>query len=273
MQIYNRVMSPNLVTYAPAGGHSKYVSQGKMFDIWGGSTYYGDLRPNKHPLFPTWMSDGEARRMQQVAELSKSWNSYSSSSHALGSKHAHGIKGMWPPTRTQRKAPSNSCTTTFQRAPVGERDPAFAWIDKLQAKVTEAARAGRITVEGVDLKQVKLLEAVTNKNQADYQAIFDKVKRAMPGQVRQLNKLQGEVDFFFDKLKGSSSYGYYGSYGSSGASSGTKCLFPMDLMHRTPMAKMANIKGDPLGPGMAKQKFRAADPTRIGVVTVFDLKH
>jgi hypothetical protein len=271
MDVYTRVMSPNLVTYAPAGAHSKYVSKGKMFDIWSGSSAYGDLRPNKYPLFPTWLSDGESKRMQQVAELSKGWNSYSSPDHALGSKHSHGIKGMWPPNPTQRKQASNSCTTVFIRAPVGQRDPAFGWIDKLQAKVTSAAKAGRLSVDGVDMKKVKLLDAVTGKTKTEYTAIFDKVKRALPGEARGLGKLRGEVDFFASKLKkgSGSSYGYYNNNNSS-TSTDPKSLFPMDLMHRAPLSKIAGITGDPLGPGMGKQKFRAADPMRLGVVTVFE---
>jgi hypothetical protein len=273
MDVYTRVMSPNLVTYAPAGAHSKYVSKGKMFDIWSGSSAYGDLRPNKYPLFPTWLSDGESKRMQQVAELSKGWNSYSSPDHALGSKHAHGIKGMWPPNPTQRKQASNSCTTVFIRAPVGQRDPAFGWIDKLQAKVTSAAKAGRLSVDGVDMKKVKLLDAVTGKTKTEYTAIFDKVKRALPGEARGLGKLRGEVDFFASKLKkgSGSSYGYYNNNNNnSSTSTDPKSLFPMDLMHRAPLSKIAGITGDPLGPGMGKQKFRAADPMRLGVVTVFE---
>lgn len=272
MDVYTRVMSPNLVTYAPAGAHSKYVSKGKMFDIWSGSSAYGDLRPNKYPLFPTWLSDGESKRMQQVAELSKGWNSYSSPDHALGSKHSHGIKGMWPPNPTQRKQASNSCTTVFIRAPVGQRDPAFGWIDKLQAKVTSAAKAGRLSVDGVDMKKVKLLDAVTGKTKTEYTAIFDKVKRALPGEARGLGKLRGEVDFFASKLKkgSGSSYGYYNNNNNSSTSTDPKSLFPMDLMHRAPLSKIAGITGDPLGPGMGKQKFRAADPMRLGVVTVFE---
>jgi hypothetical protein len=42
------------------------------------------------------------------------------------------------------------------------------------------------------------------------------------------------------------------------------------MMHRAPLAQMAKVTGDPVGPGMATQTFRAGDPTRLGVVTVFE---
>ena len=260
MSIYNRVMGPNLITYMPAGYHSKYVSRGKVLDLWG-SSGYGDLRPNSKSLFPTWLSDGEAARMKQVFDVgNSSWSS------SLGEQMAHGRPGMWPPTESQRSKTGNSCTTTFIRAPVGERVAQYAWIDKLQAKVTQAAKAGRLSVEGVDLSKAKLLEAVTGMGQEQYRAVFDQVARALPGESRDLGKLRGQVDFFYDKLKGRS-YSYSYNYNSS---SQEKCTFPYDLMHRTPLSTMANITGDPVGPGMATQKFRAADPLRIGVVTVFD---
>jgi len=262
MSIYNRVMSPNLITYMPAGYHSKYISHGTVLDLWGNSSY-GELRPNSKSLFPTWLSDGEAARMKQIFDVgNSSWST------SLGEQMAHGRPGMWPPTETQRSKTGNSCTTTFIRAPVGERAAQYAWIDKLQAKVAQAAKAGRLSVEGVDLSKTKLLEAVTGMGPEQYRAVFDQVVRQLPGESRDLGKLRGQVDFFYDKLKGRTySYGYGYNYNSSGQE---KCTFPYDLMHRTPLSKMAGITGDPVGPGMATQKFRAADPLRIGVVTVFD---
>jgi hypothetical protein len=262
MKIYDRVMGANIITYAPAGGHSKYVSQGEMIDLYGGSPY-GAVRPNKHPLFPTWLSDVEAARMKEVFDVGNNHWSY-----ALGTKMSHGRPGMWPPTKTQRAATGNSCTTTFIRAPIGDRDPQYAWIDALQEKVAAAAKAGQVTVQGVDLSGKRLLEAITGKKPADYQAVFAALKQQLPREARNLDKLKGEVDFFHDKLKGRG-YGYY-SYGSYNSSAEEKCMFPMDLMHRTPLSQMAGITGDPVGPGMAKQKFRAGDPTRLGVVTVFE---
>jgi hypothetical protein len=258
MAIYNRVMSPNLITYMPAGGHSKYVSRGQVTDLYFNSSY-GDLRPQskKRPMFPTWLSDLEASRMKQVFVAgNRSWST------SMGTKMSHGRPGMWPPTKTQRKATGNSCTTTFIRAPVGEREGRYAWIDALQAKVQQRARAGRVSVDGVDLRETKLLEAVSGKDRAGYEAIFAAVKRQMPrGDARKLDRLKGEVDFFFGKLKGRRGWGVNAT---------EACTFPMDLMHRAPLSRMANIKGDPVGPGMGKQKFYGGDPTRLGVVTVFD---
>jgi hypothetical protein len=263
MDIYNRVMGTGIVIYAPAGGHSKYVSQGHMLDLYG-SNSYGALRPNQHPLFPVWLSDGEASRMKQIFHAgNESWK------YSMGTKMSHGRPGMWPPTKTQRKATGNSCTTTFIRAPVGERKADYAWIDKLQAKVQQAAEAGRVSAEGVDLKKNTLLEALTGKTQEQYRAVFAKLKRKMRSQAQDLGKLEREVDFFYGKLKGK--HGARWDYQTRSYTGGTdKCTFPMDLMHRTPLAEMAKITGDPVGPGMAKQKFRAADPMRIGVVTVFE---
>jgi uncharacterized protein YukE len=263
MDIYNRVMGAGIIIYAPAGGHSKYVSQGHMLDLYG-SNGYGNLRPNNHPLFPVWLSDGEASRMKQIFQAGNdSW------SYSMGTKMSHGRPGMWPPTRTQRAKTGNSCTTTFIRAPVGERKAEYAWIDKLLGKVQQAAKAGRVQVQGVDLKKNTLLEAVTGKTQAEYRTVFAKLKQKMRGQARDLAKLEGEVDFFYDKLKGQHGARY--DWQARSYIGGTdRCTFPMDLMHRTPLAELAKITGDPVGPGMGKQKFRAADPRRIGVVTVFD---
>jgi hypothetical protein len=266
MKIYNRVMSPNIFTYAPAGYHSKYVSQGEVVDLYG-STNYGELRPNKFPLFPTWLSDGEAARMFTVFRVGNdNW------SYAMGTQLSHGRPGMWPPTRTQRAKTGNSCTTTFIRAPVGERDPRYAWIDALQDKVAKAARAGRVQVEGLDLSKQRLLEAITGKDQSGYQAVFAALKRQLPGEARNLDRLRGEVDFLYDKLKGGAGGGRYDYDRHKYVYDSFRCVFPMDLMHREPLAKMAGVTGDPVGPGMAKQKFRAGDPTRLGVVTVFEKK-
>jgi len=263
MDIYSRVMSPNIITYAPAGGHSKYVSRGKMVDLYFNSDY-GALRPNKQPLFPTWLSDGEASRMKAIFDAGNAtW------SQSMGEKMSHGRPGMWPPTPTQRARTGNSCTTTFIRAPVGERQASHAWIDQLQGKVAQAAGAGRLQNAGVDLGQRTLLQAITGKSQEQYRQVFAAIKQAMPRQGRDLDRLQGQVDFFYEKLGGR--VGGTWDYNTRGYVGGTlKCTFPMDLMHREPLSSMAKITGDPVGPGMAKQKFRAADPTRIGVVSVFD---
>jgi hypothetical protein len=259
MSIYHRVMTPNSIAYVPAGYHSKYLNHGEVIDLWGNSSSgYGALRPNDKPFFPTWMSDAEAKNMKTVFDVgNSSWSS------ALGDKLAHGRPGMWPPAATTKKT-GNSCTTTFIRAPIGERQGAYAWIDELQAKVTAAAVAGRIRIDGVDLKKQTLLEAVTGKKPEKTDQIFAAVKTALRGEARNLDKLRGEVTFFFDKLKSQPN-----SYSYPPVAPNT-CTFPMELMHRTPLAELAGIKGDPVGPGMATQKFRSADPTRIGVVTVFE---
>ena len=256
MSIYNRVMGPNIIAYMPAGGHSQYVSRGEVFDMWGMSEYSA-LRANNYQLFPTWLSDKEAARVKQLAELAnKSWGSL------LGTQKAHGRPGMWPPSPDQKGKTGNSCTTTFIRAPIGEREPQYAWIDELQAKVGAAARAGRLSRAGVDLARQSLLEAVTGKSPGQYGSIFDAIKAAMPRAGRELDKLRAEVDFFHGKLKGRADpYAYRAR---------EKCVFPMDLMHRAPLSKLANIQGDPVGPGMARQKFKAADATRVGVMTVFE---
>jgi hypothetical protein len=257
MGIYNRVMSPNTVSYFPSGHHSKYVARGEVFDIYGMGPY-GALRPNSFTLFPTWLSDGEARRLKSVVDpAGSSWRSY------LGSQLSHGRPGMWPPTKDQKLATGNSCTTTFIRAPIGERDARYAWIDQLQGKISAAASANKLAVTGVDLKKQSLLEAITGKKPDEYGPIFDAVKAKLPREAASLDKLRGEVDFFFGKLK---SDGYDYQLGRSA----TTCVFPMDLMHRKPLSEMAKITGDPLGPGMATQKFRSGDPTRLGVVTVFE---
>jgi len=263
MSIYNRVMSPNVITYAPAGGHSKYVSRGKVLDLYFNSDY-GALRPNNKPLFPVWLSDGEAARMKQVFDVGNTnW------SYAMGEKVSHGHAGMWPPTETQRAKTGNSCTTTFIRAPVGERQAQYAWIDALQGKVAKAAKDGRVRVDGANLADKGLLDAITGKNPEQYRAVFDQLRRQMPAEARNLDKLQRQVDFFVDKLGGTQGGRY--NWQTGAYEGGTKkCAFPLDLMHRTPLSTMANIKGDPMGPGMATQKFRAADPTRIGTVTVFN---
>jgi hypothetical protein len=261
MSIYNRVMGANIVTYMPAGGHSKYTSRGGVFDMW--DTFaYGGLRPNNHPLFPTWLSDGEAKRLKSIADPAGwNWSAY------LGQKLSHGRPGMWPPTPGQTLATGNSCTTTFIRAPIGEREASYAWIDGLQGKIRAAAnpRSGRgaLEVAGVDLKGRNLLEAITGKTPAEYGPIFDAIKSKLPREAARIDKLRAEVDFFHGQLK-TTSYDY------SARTSTDKCVFPLDLMHRTPLAQLAKITGDPVGPGMATQKFRAADPTRLGVVTVFE---
>lgn len=262
MKIYNRVMSPNTITYAPAGGHSKYVSQGHVTDIYFNSNY-GELRPNRKPLFPTWLSDDEAQRMKVLADTANTnWNT------SMGTKMSHGRPGMWPPTRGQRAETGNSCTTVFIRGPVGEREASHAWIDKLQDKVQSAAKSGRLRVQGVNLRQDRLLEAITGKSPRQYASVFEALKRQLPDQARQLNKLQGEVDFFYGKLKAGNRRYDYNTH--QYVEETPTCHFPMDMMHRTPLSKLANIKGDPVGPGMAKQKFYGGDPTRLGVVTVFD---
>jgi len=257
MSIYNRVMSPNSIAYVPAGYHSKYLNHGEVIDLWGSSNY-GALRPNAKPLFPTWMSDAEAKNMKTVFDVgNSSWAS------SLGEKMAHGRPGMWPPAPATKKT-GNSCTTTFIRAPIGERQAAYAWIDELQAKVSAAAAAGRLQVNGVDLKKQTLLEAVTGKTPEATDRIFTAVKTALRGETRNLDKLRGEVSFYFEKLKSQPSQYSWERVEAN------KCTFPMDLMHRTPLSELANIKGDPVGPGMATPKFRSSDPTRTGVVTVFE---
>jgi hypothetical protein len=257
MSVFNRVMSPNSIAYVPAGCHSKYLAGGEVVDLYAGRNF-GALHPNSRPFFPTWMSDAEAKNMKTIFDVgNSSWDT------ALGEQVSHGRAGMWPPTATTKKT-GNSCTTTFIRAPIGARQSAYAWIDELQGKVSTAAAAGRIQVNGVDLKKQTLLEAVTGKTPEATDRIFTAVKAALRGEARNLDKLRGEVTFFFDKLKSKPD-----RYGHSRVEA-NKCNFPMELMHRVPLSELAKITGDPVGPGMATQKFRAADPTRIGVVTVFE---
>jgi hypothetical protein len=259
MSIYNRVMGPNIVTYMPAGGHSKYVARGEVFDIYGMGPY-GALRANNYTLFPTWLSDGEAKRLKTIVDPAGSnWSQY------LGTKMSHGRPGMWPPTKEQRgPATGNSCTTTFIRAPIGERESRYAWIDQLQGKISAAAAANKLNNAGVDLKKQNLLEAITGKKPAEYGPIFTAIKAKLPAEAANIDKLRAEVDFFYGKLKTAPPQYSWEQQQPE------KCVFPMDLMHRTPLAQMAKISGDPVGPGMATQKFRAGDPTRVGVVTVFE---
>ena len=90
------------------------------------------------------------------------------------------------------------------------------------------------------------------------------MKAALPREVKEIDNLRAEVDFFHEQLKGR-----IGPCGYAHRWVG-QCLFPMDLMHRAPLSQLANIQGDPVGPGMATRKFKAGDPTRVGVVTVFE---
>jgi hypothetical protein len=257
MAVYNRVMGPNLITFMPAGGHSKYMSKGHVTDLWSRNGYdeYGVLRPNKRPLFPTWLSDGEAKRMKTLFDVGASrWD------QALGKIVAYGRPGMWPPKRGQTKPTGNSCTTTFNRAPVGERSPRYAWIDALQDKVQATAQRKQIKVgvAGVNLRKERLLAAVSGKSEAQVHKVFAALRPRLRGKARiDLDRLERQVDFLHQRT------------GSS--EGGTRaCAFPMDLMHRAPLSQLAKIKGDPVGPGMATQKFRAGEATRLGVVTVFE---
>ncbi len=254
MNIYNRVMGPNVITYMPAGYHSKYVSRGNVFDIWGSDgDGYGAIRPNDYALHPTWLSDAEAQRMSSVINVGrKSWDS------SLGKQMAHGRPAMWPPAKGVKGRTGNSCTTTFIRAPVGERASGFGWIDELQASVLKAAKAGRVQIEGADLKTDTVLAAVTGKSKAASDAIFTELTRQLPRERDTIARLQTEVDFFRGKLE------------SKDYSNETHCTFPMDLMHRTPLSELARIASDPVGPKGASRKFRAADPVRVGVLTVFE---
>jgi hypothetical protein len=246
LRIFNAVMSPNNVLFMPAGYHSKYVFNGKVVDLWGMYGGSDSLRPNNYPLFATWLSDGEAQRMHTLFTESKrgGWNGFE---EVLGpQKLAHGRPGMWPVTQRTRnpQRTGNSCTTGYIRAPVGDRQASYQWIDALQDKVAQAA--GR--VRGVSLQGKTLLEVVSGKSTAERQRIFDAVKRALPRDASSIDRLRGEVDLV----------------------AAVTPRFPMELLHRDPLAKMCNIAGDPVGPGGAKQKFKAADPSRIGVMMEFE---
>lgn len=244
LDILNKVMSPNNVLYMPAGGHSKYVWNGGVADLWGMYDGSSRLRANSYPMFSTWMSDAEAKRMHTIFAESKrgGWSGFN---QVLGpQKLAHGRPGMWPVTRSTRnkQRTGNSCTTGFIRAPVGERKASYAWIDTLQSQVARAR------VRGANLGDQTLLEAVSGKSSAERQRIFDAVKRALPGEARKLDQLKGEVDLV----------------------AAVTPKFPMELLHRQRLADIANIVGDPVGPGGAKQKFKSADPVRIGVMYQFE---
>lgn len=246
IRIFNAVMSPNNILFMPAGYHSKYVFNGKVVDLWGMYSGSDSLRPNNYPLFATWLSDGEAARMHTLFTESKrgGWSGFE---QVLGpQKMAHGRPGMWPVTRSTRnpQRTGNSCTTGYIRAPVGDRQANYQWIDALQDQVAQAA--GR--VRGVSLQGKTLLEAVSGKSAAERQRVFDAVKRALPREASNLDRLRGEVDLV----------------------AAVTPRFPMELLHREPLAKMCNIAGDPVGPGGAKQKFKAADPSRIGVMMEFE---
>jgi hypothetical protein len=246
LDIFNKVMSPNNVLFMPAGGHSKYVWNGGVADLWGMYDGSSQLRANSYPLFTTWMSDAEARRMYTLFDESKrgGWNAFT---EVLGpQKMAHGRPGMWPvtPNTRRKQRTGNSCTTGFIRAPVGERKSSYGWIDQLQQKVAQAN--GRI--RGIDLANKTLLEAVSGKSTAERTRIFDKVKHALPRERAKLDRLKGEVDLV----------------------AAVTPRFPMELLHRERLADMANIVGDPVGPGGAKQKFKSADPIRIGVMAQFE---
>lgn len=246
LDIFTKVMSPNNVLFMPAGGHSKYVWNGGVADLWGMYDGSSALRPNSHPMFSTWMSDAEASRMHTIFTESKT-GGWSGFEQVLGpQKMSHGRPGMWPVTASTRnkQCTGNSCTTGFIRAPIGERQASFAWIDTLQGKVAQAA--GR--VRGVNLQGQTLLEAVSGKSTAERTRIFDAVKRALPSERGKLDQLRGEVDLV----------------------AAVTPRFPMDLMHRQRLADVANIVGDPVGPGGAKQKFKSADPVRIGVMYEFE---
>jgi len=247
LDIMNKVMSPNNVLFMPAGGHSKYVWNGGVADLWGMYNGSSQLRANSYPMFSTWMSDAEAKRMYTIFSASKTggWNGFN---EVLGpQKMAHGRPGMWPVTRSTRnkQRTGNSCTTGFIRAPVGERKANYGWIDQLQNKAAQA----NSRIRGVNLSSQTLLEAVSGKSTAERGRIFDAVKRGLPRSERaSVDRLKGEVDLV----------------------AAVTPRFPMELLHRERLAKMANIVGDPVGPGGAKQKFKGGDPTRIGVMFQFE---
>jgi hypothetical protein len=247
LDIMTKVMSPNNVMFMPAGGHSKYVWNGGVADLWGMYNGSSQLRANSYPMFSTWMSDAEAKRMYTIFAESKT-GGYNGFNEVLGpQKLAHGRPGMWPVTRSTRnkQRTGNSCTTGFIRAPIGERKSSHGWIDQLQNKAAQA----NSRIRGVDLSSKTLLEAVSGKSTAERTRIFDAVKRALPRSQRaNVDRLKGEVDLV----------------------AAVTPRFPMELLHRQRLAKMANIVGDPLGPGGAKQKFKGADPTRIGVMYQFE---
>jgi hypothetical protein len=247
LDIMTKVMSPNNVLFMPAGGHSKYVWNGGVADLWGMYNGSSQLRANSYPMFSTWLSDGEAKRMHSIFTASKT-GGYNGFNEVLGpQKMAYGRPGMWPVTRSTRnkQRTGNSCTTAFIRAPVGERKSSHGWIDQLQNKAAQA----NSRIRGVNLSSQTLLEAVTGKSTAERTRIFDAVKRGLPRSQRaNVDRLKGEVDLV----------------------AAVTPRFPMELIHRTRLAKMANIVGDPVGPGGAKQKFKGADPTRIGVMYQFE---
>jgi len=156
---------------------------------------------------------------------------------------------MWPVTRTtrNRERTGNSCTTGFIRAPVGSYKSSHSYIGTLEQKVKQA-RISALGGKG-------LMAALTGKSSAERERILSAVKRALPTESTNIGKLKAEVDLVTSVTP----------------------KFPLELLGRETLASMANITGDPVGPGMARQKFRAAaqsnidvDSQRVGLVIQFE---
>jgi hypothetical protein len=233
-EIVKVVMGQNTMGYIPGSGHSYGLWKGKVVNMWSRANA-SSFRNGSKPIMPIWMTDGEAKRFDTIVKLTQRHGNRA----VQGESMDYGRPRPWPLAKLTQRCTGNSCTTAYTRPPVGERKASYAWIDQLQNKVAQSR--SRKVKRLVGSKQ--LLDALDGKSTSATESLFAGLKKAMPGEAAKLDTLKQWVVLHKEKLP----------------------KFPLDMMHRTSLGELADIRGDQPGPTGTKKAIRASTSKRLGV--------